>query len=371
MKQKKSTSKSTPRTNPKPTTGKTADDVAALIREGLTSSGAMAIADLANEDVQSHVIDWVSTQSLAIDGALLTPGIPCGRITECYGKNHAGKSTLLAHLFAEVQRRGGLAYCLDQEASLDRGYLTRIGVNVRQLQVLQPKQPTIEAGVEAMEKLIDQLTQYPDMLALIGWDTVAAAPALKELEEEFSKQQPGHAAKAIRAMCRRITARLAHTRIAFVVLNQSYTAIGKLFGDPETPYGGDALGFYSSVRLHMRAGAKLPDDVPGSMSRVRVVKSKVSIATGRTVEVAIARGNGFDNVYTIYTALVERKMISFGGGWCTVRLSETDELKWRGGWQGLVSRCAAEPETYARLADAYRALVAPAAPGAAEVPGAV
>lgn len=367
----KASPEQSPRASPRAKANKdtSADEAAKAIRAQISDrKGALAIADLAGDGVRSTVTDWISTQSVELDQALGTPGIPCGRITEIFGKNHSGKSTLLAHLCAEVQRRGGLAYVIDQEASIDRAYWAAIGVQVDKLQLLQPAEPTIEAGVEALEQLVDQLLQYPHLLAVVGWDTVAAAPSAKELEESVKNAQPGYAAKSIRAMCRRMVARLAESRIAQVVLNQTYTAIGKMFGDPETPYGGEALGLYSSVRFQMRAAGKLPDDVPGSLSRVRIVKSKVSAASGRQCVLALAHGRGFDNCYSIYQMLSDRKLVAHGGGgYCTVRLSAEEELRWRGGWLGLVRLCAEKPEVYARLVDAYRAITSPAA---AEVPSA-
>lgn len=345
---------------PKRRIRKNADEVRKLVRAHVTKEGAGALAELADPSVKSHVNEWLSTQSLAFDSALGTPGLPMGRIVEFLGKNHSGKSTALSHLLAEVQRLGGIGYLRDQENTVDKDYFARIGVKVDELEMIQPTGPTIEHTVEAIEATVDKVRDY-DVPVVVGWDTIASAPAQKELEGSFSKQQPGHAAKAIRLMCKRMVPRLAGSRILFVVLNQTYTKINTsgFGGSPEVGYGGEGLAFYASIRAHFRKLGAI-DGVPGTLSKIRIWKNKVSDTTYHEVEVAIARGCGYDNAYTIYSALADRKLLSYGSaGACMVRLSETDELKWRGGWMGLSALCAREPSVYLRLVDAYRALEAP------------
>lgn len=352
-----------PRTHPKkpprksPASNGSGTDSASIRAEIRTAIKGVTITSLTSDLSKSRVKDWISTQSLALDRLIGAPGIPCGRITEIYGKNHAGKTTILAHLFAEVQRRGGIAYCVDQESTLDRSYLTAIGVDVDALEIIEPEERTIEGGSMAIEGLIDQLTRYPEMLCVVGWDSIAAAPAAKELSEPAKNQQPGYQAKAIKAMCRRITARLADTRIALVTLNQSYTRIGQTFGDPEVANGGEGLKYYASLRLHTKAIGRLPDGMTGSLAKVTVKKSKISDATGRNAEIALAHGRGIDNTFSIFQDLEARKLMQLGGGGVRrVRLSETEEVTWRGGWPGLTALCAQDPALYARLASAFLSL---------------
>lgn len=342
---------------------RTGASVFEMIRAGVGPDAAMSIVSLSSDEVASRPIDWISTQSLALNTTLKAPGIPCGRITEVFGKNHSGKTTLLAHLCAEAQRRGGAAFVLDQEAAIDRDRFAQIGVDVTQLGIVQQAKPTIEDGVEAIEKIIDAVRDLGDKITgpvVIGWDSIAAAPALKELEDTFKKQQPGAAAKVIRSMARRLVYKIAGTRIALVVLNQTYSKVGIVYGNPEVPYGGDGLGYYSTVRLHFRNAGKLSDDMPGSMAKVRVIKSKISNATGRDCELAIDAG-GWNNAHAIYEELDRRKLI-VGGRSQSVRLSDGSDVRWVGGWLGLARKCAQDPDVYVRLVAAYQALVAPVKP---------
>jgi recombination protein RecA len=366
--------KRTPKSSPKRAPSKTPPSVRTasraakssaldMIRANLSKDAAFSIVALSSDEVVSAPADWISTQSLALNTTLKTPGIPCGRVTEVYGKNHSGKTTLLAHLCAEAQRRGGAAFVLDQEATLDRTRFAQLGVDVAQLGVIQNPKPTIEDGVEAIEEVIDAIIAAKSKIdgpVVIGWDSIAAAPALKELEDSFKKQQPGAAAKVIRSMARRLVYKLAGTKIALVILNQTYSKVGVVYGNPEVPYGGDGLGYYATVRLYCRRAGNLSDGLPGSMAKIKVIKSKVSNATGAECEVAID-GDGFNNVHAIYSEFEARKLIAAGRSQA-VRLADGTEVRWVGGWLGLARKCVSDPDLYARLVAAYQAIVSPVKP---------
>jgi recombination protein RecA len=332
--------------------------------------GALEIATLASDSLDSLVTDWVSTQCLSLNRLIGRPGIPCGRITELFGEEHSGKSTVLAHIFAEVLQRGGVAALLDQEMAVDRDYYRRIGVRAEDLYVFKAQVPTIEAGVESIEKVLNFWDKYPDVLLCIGWDTISAAPAKAELEGEFSKQQPGLAARAYRAMCRRLIYRLSRRKVAFVIVSQTYNKIGVPFGDPVIAYGGKALPFYASLRLKFSRGETLKDDgVPvGSITHATIKKNKFANNTGARLDFAIAHGNGIDNVYTLFEELSQQKFIKKSSkGWSTLTLPQGDEVRWQGGWEGLV-RLVTSPEQralspeqqlYAQMVSAYYALNPP------------
>lgn len=354
----KAPTKAPPRTPARRSTGKTAEDVRALVRSNVTRDGAVVIAALASDEVDSHVIDWISTQSVALDALLGVPGIPCGRITEISGKNHSGKTTVAGHCMAEAQRRGGVAYLVDQDKTADKTYFRALGVDVDALEMISTKERSFESAVEAIEAVIDELLKH-DILAVIVYDDIAAVETRHDLEQKFGKVQPGGMAKGIRGMCRRLLSKIAHSRIAVVVTNQTYSKVGVVFGNPEVAFGGDGFGIFATVRLGMRQSGKLPNDAPGTLTKVTCLKSKVSAASHRSTHLAIAWARGVDNVYSIHELLTERQMIGQQGRSSIVRLSEVDEVRWTGGWQGLVSKCSREPEVYARLVDAYRALTAP------------
>lgn len=354
----KTSHKTKPKTSPTKTPAKkskTADEIRKLVRAGVTGDGAVAIAELSSPDAAPKIRDWVSTQSLALDGLLETPGLPCGRIVEVHGKNHSGKTTLVAHLIAEVQRRGGVAYLADQDNTADAEYFKAIGVDVDRLEMIECATRDFESIVEAIEKTIDELRKF-DTLAVIVWDDIAAVETRHDLAADFGKVQPGGVAKGIRGMCRRLLSKLAKTRILLVVTNQTYSKVGMVFGNPEVAFGGDGFGIFASVRLHMKASGRLPAEAAGTLVKAKCVKSKVSKSTHKDVVLAIGHGRGFDNVYTIVNLLEEKKLIANAGRTQSVRLSETEELRWTGGWLGLVSKCVQDPTIYLRLQDAYRAL---------------
>lgn len=337
-------------------------DAAALFKEGIAALGPKAALNLASledeEELDSHIPGWVSTQALALDDAIEGRGLPLGRIVEIFGPPATGKSTLALHVAAEVQRMGGLAAILDQEATLDRDYAKAIGVDTRALQVLKPEGATIEHGIDAIEDS-GKVAIAKGLMAVLIWDTIAAAPSKSSLEERAVNSQPGWGARAIRDACRRFVANFKGSTVMVLIINQIYHQIGRnLHGT--VAYGGDALGFYASVRLSTWYGAKLTDSRDrqiGQISNVTIAKSKVSWSTGRKVELGIARGLGIDNVYTLYTEFVARKLIAYGGSWATLALEEQAEpIRWQGGWDGLFRLCGAQPEVYGRLISAYTAL---------------
>lgn len=216
-------------------------------------------------------VDVIPTGSLALDIALGVGGIPRGRITEIYGPESSGKTTICQHVVAEAQKRGGVAAFIDMEHALDPSYAARCGVNVEELIVSQPD--TGEQAFDIAEQLIR--SSAVDVVVI---DSVAALVPKAEIEGEITDQQPGIQARLMSRACRRLSGIIKQTNTAVIFTNQLRQKIGVMFGNPETTTGGMALKFYASVRLDVRRiqAIKGGGEVTGSRTRVRVTKNKVA-----------------------------------------------------------------------------------------------
>ena len=216
-------------------------------------------------------VDVIPTGSLALDIALGVGGIPRGRITEIYGPESSGKTTICQHVVAEAQKRGGVAAFIDMEHALDPSYAARCGVNVEELIVSQPD--TGEQAFDIAEQLIRS-----SAVDIIVIDSVAALVPKAEIEGEITDQQPGIQARLMSRACRRLSGVIKQTNTAVIFTNQLRQKIGIMFGNPETTTGGMALKFYASVRLDVRRiqAIKGGGEVTGSRTRVRVTKNKVA-----------------------------------------------------------------------------------------------
>ena len=216
-------------------------------------------------------IDVIPTGSVALDIALGVGGIPRGRITEIYGPEASGKTTICQHVVAEAQRRGGTAAYIDMEHALDPTYAARCGVNVDELLISQPD--TGEQAFDIAEQLIRS-----NAVDIVVIDSVAALVPKAEIEGEITDQQPGIQARLMSRACRRLSGVIKQTNTAVIFTNQLRQKIGIMFGNPETTTGGMALKFYASVRLDVRRiqAIKGGGEVTGSRTRVRVTKNKVA-----------------------------------------------------------------------------------------------
>ncbi|MGQ9904187.1 MAG: recombinase RecA [Anaerolineae bacterium] len=216
-------------------------------------------------------VDVIPTGSLALDIALGVGGIPRGRITEIYGPESSGKTTICQHVVAEAQKRGGVAAFIDMEHALDPSYAARCGVNVEELIVSQPD--TGEQAFDIAEQLIRS-----SAIDVVVIDSVAALVPKAEIEGEITDQQPGIQARLMSRACRRLSGVIKQTNTAVIFTNQLRQKIGVMFGNPETTTGGMALKFYASVRLDVRRiqAIKGGGEVTGSRTRVRVTKNKVA-----------------------------------------------------------------------------------------------
>src|SRR5881296_2900101 len=254
-------------------------------------------------------IGAVSTGSLSLDLALGIGGLPRGRIVEVFGPESSGKTTLVYHVIAEAQRRGGICAFIDAEHSMDPSYAKRIGVNIDDLLVSQPD--TGEQGLEIAELLIRS-----GALDVVAVDSVAALTPKAEIEGEMGDSHVGLQARLMSQALRKLAGTLNRTDTICLFTNQLREKIGVMFGSPETTPGGRALKFYSSVRLDIRRIETLKDGVEaiGNRVRVKVVKNKVA-PPFKQAEFDIIYGTGIPWEGTVLDAGIERKVVQKSGSY--------------------------------------------------------
>ncbi len=260
-------------------------------------------------DQQAIDIDAVSTGSLGLDIALGIGGLPRGRIVEIYGPESSGKTTLTLHVVAEAQKLGGTAAFIDAEHALDPQYAEKLGVNVEELLVSQP-----DTGEQALE-IADMLVRS-GAVDVIVIDSVAALTPKAEIEGEMGDSHVGLQARLMSQALRKLTANIKRSNTLVVFINQIRMKIGVMFGNPETTTGGNALKFYSSVRLDIRriGAIKKGDEVLGNETRVKVVKNKVA-PPFKQVEFEILYGEGISREGELIDLGVKQGLIDKSGAW--------------------------------------------------------
>ena len=254
-------------------------------------------------------IESISTGSLGLDIALGIGGLPKGRIIEIYGPESSGKTTLALHVAAETQKMGGTAAFVDAEHALDPIYAQKLGVNLDELLISQP-----DAGEQALE-IADTLVRSGAVDVLII-DSVAALTPRAELEGEMGDSLPGLQARLMSQALRKLTGSIAKSNTLVVFINQIRMKIGVMFGSPETTTGGNALKFYSSVRLDIRriGAIKNRDEVVGNQTRVKVVKNKVA-PPFKQVEFDIMYGEGVSKTGELIDLGVKADVVEKSGSW--------------------------------------------------------
>jgi recombination protein RecA len=301
-------------------------------------------------EVTAAEVDVIPTGSLSLDRAIGVGGYPRGRVVEVFGPESSGKTTLALHAIASVQARGGTAAIIDAEHALDVSYARKLGVDADELLVSQP-----DNGEQALE--IAEALLRSGAVDLVVIDSVAALVPQAELEGDMGDQHVGLQARLMSQALRKITAVTARSQAIVMFINQVRQKIGVTFGNGETTTGGNALKFYSSVRLEIRriGAVKRGEDVIGARTKIKVVKNKVA-PPFQTFEVDIMYGRGVCRAGELLERAEESGLLTKSGSWYSLGDERLGQ-----GFEAVRDAIVANPALYDRLAAMMVASEAPAA----------
>lgn len=272
--------------------------------------GKGSIMRLGDESYRAAEVEVIPTGTLGIDSALGIGGLPKGRITEIYGPESSGKTTLALHVLANCQKHGGVAAFVDAEHALDVAYARTIGLNTDDLLVAQP-----DTGEQALD-IVDTLVRSGAVDCIVV-DSVAALVPKAELEGDMGDTHVGLQARLMSQALRKLTANVSRSSCSLIFLNQLRMKIGVMFGSPETTTGGNALKFYSSIRLDIRriTSIKAGDAIVGNRTRVKVVKNKLAAPFRKTEFDIMFDGTGISAAGDLLDHCLEHKFIEKSGSW--------------------------------------------------------